>query len=171
MIEEKYTFFWNGPFSQWDASPFMDVEGVVYNCAEQFMMAQKALTFNDQETYAKIMSVTQPRDQKALGRKVKNFNPKVWDCYSTMVVYDASILKYSQNTEHLQKLIATQGTTLVEASPYDKIWGIALAENDPRAKTMETWQGENRLGFVLTRVRDVIIQELSNTPDQKETKA
>jgi len=165
-MDEKYTFFWNGPFSQWDASPFMDVEGVLYNCAEQYMMAQKALTFQDQETYAKIMSSSSPRDQKALGRKVKNFNPKVWDCYSTMVVYDASLLKYSQNQNHLKKLLATEGTTLVEASPYDAIWGIKLSADDPRAKTIATWQGENRLGFVLTRVREVIIAELSNTPDQ-----
>jgi ribA/ribD-fused uncharacterized protein len=166
MTEEKYTFFWNGPFSQWDASPFMDVEGIMYNCAEQAMMAQKALIFKDQDIYAKIMSSDNPREQKALGRQVKNFNPKVWDCYSTMVVYDANLLKYSQNKKHLEKLLETKGTTLVEASPYDKIWGVSLSADDPRILKMETWQGQNRLGFILTRIREVIISELSNTPDQ-----
>lgn len=169
-MESKYTFFWNGPFSQWDTSPFMDVEGIVYNCAEQYMMAQKALLFKDQATFAKIMATTLPKEQKTLGRQVKNFNPKIWDCYSTMIVYDGNLLKYSQNKKHLDKLLATKGTILVEASPYDEIWGIKLGEEDPRAKTMATWQGQNRLGFVLTKVREVIISELANDPNSKRSK-
>ena len=38
---EKFTFFWSGPFSQWHPSPFI-IDGVTYNCAEQYMMAEKA---------------------------------------------------------------------------------------------------------------------------------
>ena len=41
--EEKFTFFFgtDSPFSQWHSAEF-EVEGVTYNCAEQFMMHQKA---------------------------------------------------------------------------------------------------------------------------------
>ena len=40
---EKFTFFFGAesPFSQWHFAAFT-VEGVEYNCAEQFMMHQKA---------------------------------------------------------------------------------------------------------------------------------
>ena len=40
---ERYTFFWNAqsPFSQWYGCRFT-VDGVDYNCAEQYMMQQKA---------------------------------------------------------------------------------------------------------------------------------
>ena len=40
---EKFTFFFrtDSPFSQWHPAEF-EVEGVAYNCAEQFMMHQKA---------------------------------------------------------------------------------------------------------------------------------
>lgn len=158
----KFTFFWDGPFSQWSLSPFMDVEGIVYCTAEQYMSGQKALLFNDKETYAKIMSTVNPKEQKALGRQVRNFNEKIWNTLSTAIVYDASILKFSQNKKHLDKLLATGDSILVEASPYDKIWGIALKENDPRALDMAQWQGENRLGFILTRTRDIIRAELKN---------
>jgi ribA/ribD-fused uncharacterized protein len=43
---------------------------------------------------------------------------------------------------------------LVEASPLDKIWGIGLAANDPKAYDPCQWLGENLLGMVLERVRD-----------------
>ena len=41
--EEKFTFFFGAesPFSQWHAASFA-VDGVDYNCAEQYMMYQKA---------------------------------------------------------------------------------------------------------------------------------
>ncbi|MDQ7757875.1 NADAR domain-containing protein [Xanthomonas sontii] len=42
---------------------------------------------------------------------------------------------------------------LVEASPVDRIWGIGLAADDPRAADPTTWQGENLLGFALMEVR------------------
>jgi ribA/ribD-fused uncharacterized protein len=56
----KYMFFWNGIFSNWHTS-FFEINGVKYNCGEQYMMHQKALTFNDKETADKILVETSPR--------------------------------------------------------------------------------------------------------------
>jgi len=39
--QKRFTFFWHGPFSQWHGCRFK-IDGVRYNCAEQFMMAQEA---------------------------------------------------------------------------------------------------------------------------------
>jgi len=158
----KFTFFWNGLFSQWSPSPFMALDGLMYNCAEQYMMSQKALLFQDQDTFKKIMSTTNPKEQKALGRSVKNFNSLIWNTYSTMVVYDGNIYKFSQNEKHRQALLDTGDTILVEASPYDSIWGISLGADDPRAQDMSQWKGENRLGFILTKVREVIKDEMAH---------
>src|SRR5579883_1488555 len=48
----QFTFFWHGPFSQWHGCTFR-VDGVAYNCAEQYMMAQKAVLFGDEEAWGK----------------------------------------------------------------------------------------------------------------------
>ncbi|MGN6746782.1 NADAR domain-containing protein, partial [Neisseria sp. P0024.S002] len=42
----------------------------------------------------------------------------------------------------------------VEASPVDAIWGIGLAQDDPRAQNPLQWRGLNLLGFALMKVRD-----------------
>lgn len=153
----KYTFFWGGPFSQWYLCNF-SIRGIVYNCAEQFMMTQKALLFEDYDIVAKIRASKSPKEQKALGRKVRGFSVEKWDEYCMDIVYRGNWEKFTQNPELEKILLDTEGTILVEASPYDKIWGIGLDENNPLAYNKETWKGENRLGNILTQVRDNILK-------------
>lgn len=149
---EKFTFFWAGVFSQWYPSRFT-IDGVIYNCAEQYMMAKKAELFGDTKTLELIMNSTIPKEQKALGRGVANFNPEVWGTNCKRFVKEATIAKFSQNPKLLKILMDTAGTTLVEASPEDKIWGIGLAHYDPRAHDRSTWEGTNWLGEIITEVR------------------
>ncbi len=157
-MSEKFTFFWSGPFSQWYPSEFM-IDGRTFNCAEQFMMWSKARFFNDSITAEKIMLTRKPKEQKALGREVVGFNNEDWDANAREFVYIGNMNKYKQNPKLMEKLLATEGTTLVEASPYDKIWGIGLREGDVRSLKRETWEGTNWLGETLTRLRDDFIGE------------
>jgi len=53
-------------------------------------------------------------------------------------------------------LLETQNKIIVEASPYDKIWGVALSENDKTINNPNNWKGENLLGFSLMEVRDML---------------
>lgn len=46
---------------------------------------------------------------------------------------------------------------MVEASPLDKIWGVGLAEDDPKIKHRQNWKGKNLLGEILTRIRDELL--------------
>ena len=43
------------------------------------MMYHKAILFADTDIAAKILREPEPKKQKALGRKVKGFDRKVWD--------------------------------------------------------------------------------------------
>lgn len=74
------------------------------------------------------------------------------------VVFNGNLLKFSDNKDLEDLLLSTKGTTLVEASPIDKIWGIGLDESTARITPVSKWMGENLLGIVLTDVRDFIIE-------------
>ena len=150
---QKFHLFYGGVFSQWYHSP-MTIDGVQYNCAEQYMMAQKARVFQDGYALCSIMESDSPSEQKAIGRGVKGFNQPVWDSVSRAVVMRASLAKFTSSERLLDQLMDTTGRLLVEASPTDVIWGIGLAENDPRCHDREQWRGTNWLGQVLTDLRE-----------------
>lgn len=154
----RFTFFFTeaSPFSQWYRCSFTASE-VTFNCAEQYMMHGKAVLFGDAEVATQIIATAHPKQQKALGRKVKNFDDKVWKREREAIVLAGSRLKYTQNPELKELLLATAGTELVEASPYDRIWGIGLSAKDPRAQDPATWKGQNLLGKILTKLREELL--------------
>ena len=151
-MTEQFTFFWNGPFSQWHASEFK-IDGIKYVTAEQFMMHQKAVLFGDGDIAIMILATKKPREQKALGREVRNFDVTVWNERVKEIVKEGNLAKFSQNPDLLAELLETKGTTLVEASPHDTIWGIGLGEWDDDIHDRSKWKGTNWLGEVLTEVR------------------
>lgn len=155
-----FTTFWSSesPFSNFHYSPFTAQVGNAphrFTCMEQYMMFQKASLFQDVATAKEILELPyrNPHDYKKLGRKVQNFDPQMWDNMKIGIVLQGCLLKFSQNAHLKEALMATKGTVLVEASPYDKIWGIKIGPNDPRRFDARQWRGENLLGFILTEVR------------------
>lgn len=166
----KFVFFWThyvtpgcytpAVLSQWYESPFT-IEGITYRCAEQYMMTQKALLFNDHETYSLIMNTSDQHEMKRLGRLVKGFDSKVWDDNKHNIVLNGNVAKFTQNENLKEYILKTNDKIIVEASPYDNIWGIGIREDHKNATKPHLWQGKNLLGFILMEVRD-IIQEMEN---------
>lgn len=145
----KYNFFWNGIFSNWYESYF-DIDGITFNCSEQYMMYKKAITFDDAETARKILNSDSPKEQKQLGRKVKNFNPEYWDCVKYEIVKRGLKEKFNQNPKLKKYLLSYKGYQMVEASPYDRIWGIGFTDKEA-IENIDNW-GENLLGQIITEL-------------------
>lgn len=149
----KYEFFYGGIFSQWHIAP-MTIDGIKFNCAEQFMMYHKAMVFNDATSAKLIMNVSYPGTQKALGRLISNFNTKKWHTVAREIVYRGNEEKFAQNFKCLQALMRTEGKMLVEASPADCIWGIGIGIDNPDRNDPKKWRGTNWLGTILTELRE-----------------
>jgi ribA/ribD-fused uncharacterized protein len=150
-MRDQFMFFWGGPFSQW-AKYTIEIDGEIYVTCEQYMMAEKARLFGDQEAEAKIMASTNPREQKALGRKVANFDAVRWEEVSMHIVLKANLAKFSQHEELKRILLATGDKIIAEASPRDAIWGIGMAEDHPNVTDRPLW-GQNLLGKAIMHVR------------------
>lgn len=168
-VKNNILFFWGGPFSQWSKkSKFKihnsDWRNIFEHCefahsiefasTEQAMMFGKAIVFSDLETAEKILKTDDPKEQKALGRLVKNFNDAEWDKVKFRLVTMINTAKFAQS-ESLRKFLLDTGHNIIcEASPVDKIWGIGLSEDNPLAWDTNTWKGENLLGRALMQVRE-----------------
>ena len=168
LVTDTHVYFLNGPFSQWHPSVFTVTcnmthrdrpvvnETMTFNCAEQFMMACKAMMFGDRDILDKIMASSSPREQKALGRQVIGFDANEWNKNAKSLVYIGNYSKFTQNPDLKDYLLSSEDRYLVEGAHYDQIWGVGLAWNDPAILDRNNWQGTNWLGEVLMQVRNCI---------------
>ena len=118
------------------------------------MMAEKARLFGDNEALKAILQAKDPKEHQAIGRRVHDFDQIRWDNAKEEIVKRGNEAKFGQNEHLLKLLLATVGTRLVEANPNDQVWGIGLAENHPDARDPKRWRGQNKLGDILTELRD-----------------
>ncbi len=146
-----YTLFWRKEsfLSNFHPSPFM-AEGIEYSCVEQYYKAKMAMMFKDEEAHRRIMKSGDPAQMKRI--PIKNFDPQLWSnsCLETME--EGLYSKFDQNPNLRDKLLQTAPTMLVEASPYDRFWGIGHSMNDPKVNDNENW-GLNHLGKLLVKIR------------------
>ncbi|WPG99369.1 Hypothetical protein R9X50_00218300 [Acrodontium crateriforme] len=156
-------FFWReteaqyGFLSQWYDSTFQ-VDGVEYRTAEMWMMVQKARLFGDEDIAQKMMQTTNPKEHQALGRKAKGFDRKKWDEHKSRIVEEGNYHKFTKTTPEMKMwLLETGDRELVEASPYDRIWGVGFVAKDAELNR-SNW-GENRLGKAIMKVREQLRNE------------
>ncbi|KAI1358945.1 hypothetical protein F5Y08DRAFT_332738 [Xylaria arbuscula] len=180
-------YFWRpqetttGYLSQWYAQqPFRDRHDSdkIYPTAEHYMMHHKAQLFGDAEIAATILEAVSPRDVKELGRAVRGFDNAVWErererivtegnwCKFTLPVLEDSSLDSLGNSDNAETmrassfrevLLATGTRELVEASPYDRIWGVGFAAKGAE-RNRRKW-GLNLLGKCLMEVREQFRRE------------
>jgi ribA/ribD-fused uncharacterized protein len=139
--------------SQWYGAPFTDEKGHEFATAEHYMMWRKAVLFGDHDTAGQVLTAPSPKAVKALGRQVRDFDEDTWVRHRWDIVVDGSVLKFTADPRRTAYLASTTGQILVEASPYDRIWGIGLPATSPQATDPRRWRGLNVLGFALMEAR------------------
>lgn len=155
-----YHFFYTtkSEFSHFHPSVFT-INGVKFSCGEQALMYAKAELFGDHEIKERIMATQIPSQIKALGRKVKNFDDKIWGENREEIAYKLNYAKFSQDPNMRKAMFDTGDKKFVEAASRDRIWGVGLSETDPLILDPANWRGTNILGLALDRVKSELKQK------------
>lgn len=156
---EKYVFFWGNKdiYSNWHRSKYT-MDGIEFVNGEQGMMYGKAGVMGDSDSQLKIMAITDPKAIKALGRLITPWDEKKWVAARLQVMTDVCVAKFRDNPAMLAQLLATGDKILVEASPWDTIWGIGMRENDEGVEDPTRWKGLNLLGEALMNARRILLK-------------
>ena len=162
---ETHVYFWRSesPFSQWHQVGFQDNEGNYYHTAEHYMMVEKARLMGHWKIVKAMLKCKSPRKVKSLGRKVTPWNENLWLQERENIVTRGNMFKFSQHPTLQRILLDSNDKILVEASPYDNIWGIGLAPEDDAVLDEECWDGLNLLGKCLMRVRETLRRDRVDT--------
>jgi ribA/ribD-fused uncharacterized protein len=135
-------------------APFK-VDGISYNCTEQFIQNAKALLFKDEETAYRIMRAKTSHEQCQLGKKVKGYNEQKWMQTAESVLLRANLAKFGQN-EHAKKILLHSESNVLGEASKNKKWGVGLSLDDPNVTKTEHWDGKNIFGKVLENVRSQV---------------
>ena len=98
---------------------------------------------------------------KELGRQIYPFDQNVWDKYKIQIVFDANYHKFNYDYSCNKKihlinyLLSTQDKYIVEANPNDTVWASGLKEDDKDITNISKHKGQNLLGKILMKVRDI----------------
>lgn len=165
---------------------------------EQFFMACKAKTFQDEEMFKEIIELSKNElckkfikgeitnkqivenpvlsEQwkkiqttcKHFGKKVKNFNAKIWDEKKEKYMLIGLKLKFNQN-EHLKVKLLNSKEYIAEASSWDNEWGLGVSFEDAYKKPLNELlkHGKNLLGKALMTIKEEL---LLNLDVEKESK-
>jgi hypothetical protein len=153
---KDFVFFWkpeeeNACFGNWFPLAF-SVDGIHFHTSEHYVMYHKALLMGDEEIARAVLEDPDPHSAKKWGQRVKPWSQDIWNRERCRIMYEACFAKF-QAEDMRQRLLNTGDAVLVEASPYDKIWGIGLLKTDKNARNPQRWKGLNLLGKVLMKIR------------------
>lgn len=153
-ITNTHVYFFTGRdvFSNFYYAPF-NHEGKTFKWSEQAIMYRKAMLFGAGQVAKNILLAKTPQEAKQLGRSRQiPFDESIWSEHKMRIYEEVLIDKFS--VPHLKRGITDMGDrTFAEASPYDRIWGCGLSEDDPRIEDESKWPGQNLLGKILNRVQ------------------
>ncbi len=131
QFRDEYAFLSNGFPAE------VTYGGITYPCAASAFLASKCEKEADRKTIARM------NPDKAKQKYAAKQGSPAWEARKTEVMEEIVRLKFSQNPELVRRLIETGNLKLINGAKKDTFWGVDL----------NTWEGENRLGTILMKVR------------------
>lgn len=173
-IIDKYVFFYGDDFlSNFTHSPITIIndfshhnlfshepEKITFQTGEAFFQSRKAVFVGDKKNYYKIINAKSPSETKRIARTIK-LDPNKWDLVRDDMMEKVIKEKFEQNPELKSQLMSPEfdDKIFVEASPWDKYWGIGMGEFELESLyevegKIPNFKGKNKLGEIITEYRN-----------------
>ena len=130
---------------------FIDDEGELFTCVEQYYLYRKALFHGCLREAEIIKRLEHP---KAMKRIPLPSTPQWYRDHARTVMYKGLLFKFQQNPE-MKKYLSQTKRYIGEAS-LNKRWGTGVLLASPQPYKRYLWTGENWIGELLVKVRDVL---------------
>ena len=143
------------PLSNFHPSP-IKIDGMNYNCVEQYYQSCKATAFNDDVSASQIMAASEPHTCYSVGQSIKDFKEEIWRQSCDKVMERGLLAKFSSSQKLKSCLLQTEDKILAECNGRDEYWGVGLYSNNKLSDNPDTWKGQNKLGTLLMKVRSTL---------------
>ncbi len=148
-------FAWHGnmsPFSNFFWAPII-IAGILYLFGEQYIAAERAVLFDDQESLKKILMSRDPYECKKFGHQIKGFDQEEWDDKAPEVANTVIRAKVDQHTFVKDFLMSTGDKKLAEADKESK-WACGISLDDKKLLDFNNWKRIGHAGKVYMKIRD-----------------
>lgn len=142
-----------------------------FSNAEQYVMAMKALLFDNLGIFWQVMDTRSPSeaDTIAADGNFANFDEERWHQHLMQFVYDANMQKFSQDDKLRESLMkAPHDAFFAFTTDKDLLLGTGLPCRDKSNRVPSKWPGVNILGLALTAVRDELLRQQPHDEEQQE---
>ncbi len=147
-------FAWHGnmcPFSNFFWAPII-IAGILYLFCEQYINAEKAVLFGDDESLKKILMSRDPYECKKFGHRIAGFDQDEWDAKAPEVADICIRAKVDQHSFIKNFLMDTKDLHLAKADKESK-WACGLSLDDKNVTRFASWKRIGHAGKVYMAIR------------------
>jgi ribA/ribD-fused uncharacterized protein len=157
--QEQFTFFSEkkSPFAICYPCP-LEIDGMVFNSASQYLAYAKAEQFRDRERMKLILETQDISQYQQISRQVRYYYRGVYAMMVGEWMRKVLKAKFTQHPELQKALFATAGTSFAVATQ-DTRWGIGLILSPKKTLPRTAWKGKNLLGELLTELRVKLMEK------------
>ena len=132
----------------------IQVDGASYNSSEQYYQSQKCFNLNSPDLAEEVMQAKTGYDCMVVGNKLRP--PHSWT-YSKGVEIMKKVVTAKFEIEECKDFLLSKQGIIAEAT-MNKRWGTGVSFSRREATEMDTWNGSNLMGEILTNLRDSMIE-------------
>lgn len=154
ISKDGVTLFYGetSPFSNFYHCHFV-IDNHPFMCVEQYLLYKRAQVYGLVHLQHAALRSNSPLECKYMAKSMPREDMVTWRMIAEKVLYEGLQAKFGQDPFLRQLLLDTGTEVLGEANGHDHYWGTGLTMKHFYAFRPSQWQGQNRMGILLTRVR------------------